>query len=73
MKFTGSRGQRIASLALGGFLVVVQLIDLPQVPRPVNRHTFGYDLAWNAIFAAGVWLLLYGLGVVGRKKSAPPT
>ena len=46
----------------GGFLLVVQLIDLPKVPRPVNGRVLGYDLAWHAIFGAGVWLLLYGLG-----------
>jgi hypothetical protein len=67
MKLTGSKGERIAALVLGGFLLLVQLPRIPKLPLPFTAETLGYDAVWALITGAGVWLVLYGLGLVRKK------
>jgi hypothetical protein len=53
MKLTGSKGERIAALVLGGFLLLVQLPRIPKLPLPFTAETLGYDAVWALITGAG--------------------
>ncbi len=70
MKFTGSKAERIVALLFGALLLLVQLPQIPKMPLPLYPQAVGFDLAWVLITGAGVWLVLYGLGMI-RKKPKP--
>ena len=70
MKFSGSKAERIIAVVFGALLLAVQLPQIPKLPLPVYAQAVGYDLAWALITGAGVWLVLYGLGLI-KKKPKP--
>lgn len=69
MRLTGSKAERIASVVFGTLLLAVQVPQIPKLPLPVNGQAVGYDAMWVLITGAGIWLLLYGVGVVRRKSN----
>jgi hypothetical protein len=70
MKFTGSKAERIVAVLFGALLLLVQLPQIPKLPLFLYGQAVGFDLAWVLITGAGVWLVLYGLGMI-RKKPKP--
>lgn len=72
MKFTGSKAERIVAVLFGALLMAVQLPQIPKLPLPVYGQAVGYDLAWVFITGTGVWLILYGLGLIKKKTKPEP-
>ena len=66
MKFTGSKAKRIVAVLFGALLLVIQLPQIPKLPLPLYAQAVGFDLAWLLITGAGLWLTLYGLGLIRR-------
>ncbi|HLJ42226.1 MAG TPA: hypothetical protein VKT50_12130 [Candidatus Acidoferrales bacterium] len=61
---------RVLAALFGGLLVLVQLSNILKLPFPSYAQAVGFDLAWILILVAGVYLLLWGLGVKLTRKKA---
>jgi hypothetical protein len=70
MRLTGSKGERVAAVVLGALLLVVQLPQIPKLPPPLSGQAVGFDFVWVLLTGIGVWLVLYGLGMI-RKNAKP--
>ena len=58
--------RRIVALLFGLLLTVVQLQQIPNLPKPENGETIGYDFAWVLILSVGLWALYYAAR--GKRK-----
>jgi hypothetical protein len=64
----GDHMMKAAALVLGAILVLVQLHGITDLVSPLYAEGLGYDLVWVVVMSTGLYMLLFGLGVVGKRK-----
>jgi hypothetical protein len=73
LAFPAARPARVAAIALAAswLIELSQLLDLPELVRPVLGSTFNLpDLLWYAVGAGAAWVIHAGAGRAARSRTS---